>query len=71
MSKEVFTLKGKVIEALPNAMFKVSINEHHVVISTVSGKIRRFNINISVGDFVDVEMTPYDLLKGRISYRHK
>ena len=63
--------KGKVIECLPNAMFKVELENKHTIIGVISGKIRRFNINILLGDTVEVEMTPYDLTKGRITYRFK
>lgn len=72
MSKED-TLKfaGKVISCLPNAIFKVELENGHQITATISGKIRRFNINILQDDRVDVEMTPYDLNRGRIVYRYK
>jgi len=72
MSKEeILTFEGKVIECLPNAFFKVVLENKHVITATISGKIRRHNINILLNDRVDVEVTPYDLTKGRIVYRHK
>lgn len=72
MSKEVITLDGSVLESLPNAMFRVALNDNgHVVLAHLSGKIRINNINILVGDRVRVEITPYDLSKGRIVYRYK
>ena len=60
-----------VIELLPNAMFKVKLENNHEVLAHTSGRIRRNRIRILVGDKVDVEMTPYDLTKGRIVFRHK
>lgn len=71
MSKETITFTGKVIECLPNATFKVELENKHQVFGTISGKIRKFNINILLGDTVDVEISPYDLSKGRITFRHK
>jgi translation initiation factor IF-1 len=72
MAKEdVLVFQGKVINCLPNALFKVELENGHQIIATISGKIRRFNINILQDDRVDVEMTPYDLDKGRIVFRHK
>lgn len=69
--EEILTLRGTVIECLPNATFKVRLENDHEILGSISGKMRRFNINILLGDQVDVELTPYDLSKGRISYRHK
>lgn len=70
--EETFVLVGKVIECLPNAMFRVTLVDNDItVIGLLSGKMRKFNINILLGDKVDIEMTPYDLTKGRIVYRHK
>jgi translation initiation factor IF-1 len=72
MSKDdVIIVIGKVINCLPNAVFKVELENGHQVTATISGKIRKFNINILQNDNVDVEMTPYDLNRGRIVYRHK
>ena len=63
--------QGVVLELLPNAMFKVKLENDHEVLAHTSGKIRKNRIRILVGDVVDVEMTPYDLTKGRIIFRHK
>jgi translation initiation factor IF-1 len=71
MEKEIIKITGKVVECLPNATFKVEVENKHKILSTISGKIRKFNINIMVGDMVDIELTPYDLSRGRIVYRHK
>lgn len=72
MGKEdVLVFQGKVVSCLPNALFKVELENGHQIVATISGKIRRFNINILQDDRVDVEMTPYDLDKGRIVFRHK
>ena len=62
---------GVIIEALPNAMFKVQLENGHVIIAHISGKMRMFYIKILPGDRVKVEMSPYDLTKGRISFRYK
>ena len=69
--EEVLSFAGIVVECLPGALFRVKLENEHIVIATISGKIRRYNINILLNDKVDVEITPYDLLKGRIVYRHK
>ena len=72
MSKsEILTLEGVVTECLPNAFFKVCLENQHNVIATISGKIRKNNINILKDDRVDVEITPYDVDKGRIVYRYR
>ena len=72
MTKEdVLKFTGKVVNCLPNALFRVELENGHQITATICGKIRRFNINILQDDKVDVEMTPYDLDKGRIVYRHK
>jgi translation initiation factor IF-1 len=62
---------GTIIEALSNAMFRVELENGHVVIAHISGKMRMNYIKILVGDKVRLEMSPYDLTKGRISYRYK
>jgi translation initiation factor IF-1 len=62
---------GLILEALPNAMFKVQLENGHVIIAHISGKMRMFYIKILPGDKVKVEMSPYDLTKGRISFRYK
>jgi len=64
-------VKGKVTEALPNAMFKVELDNGHRILAHVSGKIRINFIRILPGDTVTVELSPYDLTRGRIIYRHK
>jgi len=72
MSKEdVIEVEGTVIEPLPNAMFKVELSNGHKVIAHVSGKIRMNFIRILPGDRVTVELSPYDLSRGRITYRYK
>ncbi len=64
------TMEAKVVEALPNAMFKVELPNQHTVLAYVSGKMRKHYIRILPGDTVTVEMSPYDLTKARITYRH-
>lgn len=64
-------MKGKVVEALPNTQFKVELENGLSIIAHISGKMRKNYIRLVPGDMVDVEMTPYDLTKGRITYRHK
>lgn len=64
-------MEGKIIESLPNAMFKVELENGHEVLAHISGKMRRHYIRILPGDKVQVEMTPYDLTRGRITYRYK
>lgn len=72
MSKEdLMEFPGVVIELLPNAMFRVKLDNEHVVLAHTSGKMRKNRIRVLVGDKVMVEMTPYDLTKGRISFREK
>ena len=72
MSKQdVIEEEGTVVEALPNAMFQVKLENGHVVLAHVSGKIRMHFIRILPGDRVTVELTPYDLKRGRITYRFK
>lgn len=72
MAKEdKLELEGKVIEALPNTEFIVELANGHRVLAHVSGKIRMYYIRILPGDRVTVELSPYDLTRGRITYRHK
>ena len=72
MSKQVaIEQDGRVIETLPNAMFKVELENGHVIIAHISGKMRMNYIKILPGDKVRVELSPYDLSKGRISFRYK
>ncbi|WP_163655145.1 translation initiation factor IF-1 [Listeria sp. PSOL-1] len=72
MAKEdVIEVEGEVQETLPNAMFKVKLENGHEVLATVSGKIRMHYIRILPGDRVTIELSPYDLTRGRITYRYK
>ena len=72
MSKQdIIEDEGTVLEALPNAMFQVELENGHVVLAHVSGKIRMNFIRILPGDKVTIELTPYDLKRGRITYRFK
>jgi len=67
--KEFIVLKGTIVEALPSANFKVKLENDQEITAYLSGKMRKFSIRLTVGDDVQVEMTPYDLTKGRITYR--
>lgn len=70
MAKEgIIEFEGKIVEVLPNQMFKVKLNNEHTVTCYTGGKMRQFRIRLVAGDKVKVEMTPYDLDKGRIVYR--
>ena len=69
--KDVIEAQGTVTEALPNAMFRVKLDSGHQVLAHISGKIRMFYIRILLGDRVLVELSPYDLTRGRITYRYK
>ena len=72
MSKEDhIEMEGKVIETLPNTTFRVELDNGHVVMAHISGKMRKHYIRIMTGDRVKVEMTPYDLSKGRITFRQR
>lgn len=72
MAKEdLIKMVGEITDCLPNAMFKVHLENGHTVLGIISGKIRKFNINILLGDKVDIEISPYDLTKGRIIFRYK
>jgi translation initiation factor IF-1 len=72
MAKEdLMEFSGEVIELLPNAMFRVKLENDHEILAHTSGKMRKNRIRILVGDKVTVEMTPYDLTKGRITFRFK
>lgn len=68
---EKIEVEGTVIEALPNTQFMVELEDGHQVLAYLSGKMRKFYIRILLGDRVKVEMTPYDLTRGRITYRFK
>jgi translation initiation factor IF-1 len=69
--KDAILVEGTVIEALPNAMFRVELENKHEVLAHISGKMRMHYIRILPGDRVQVELTPYDLARGRITYRYK
>lgn len=69
--EEAIEVEGTVLETLPNAMFKVELENKHVVLAHVSGKMRMHFIKILPGDTVTVELSPYDLTRGRITYRAK
>ena len=73
MSKkeEAIEVTGTVVETLPNAMFKVELENKHTVLAHVSGKMRKYFIRILPGDRVKLELSPYDLTRGRIVYRYK
>ncbi len=64
-------VEGTVVDALPNAMFKVKLDNGHEVLAHISGKIRMHYITILLGDRVQVELSPYDLTRGRITYRYR
>lgn len=69
-AKGFIEIRGTVTELLPAAMFRVELDNGHTVLAHLSGKMRMFKIRLLTGDRVTVEMTPYDLSKGRITYRH-
>ena len=69
--EELLEFSGTVMERLPNAMFKVKLENGHEVLAHTAGKMRKFRIRVLEGDKVDVDMTPYDLTKARIIFRHK
>lgn len=69
--EEAISMEGTVAEALPNAMFRVELENNHTVLAHVSGKMRMHFIRILPGDKVTVELSPYDLTRGRIVYRYK
>lgn len=71
VSKDVIELEGTIIESMPNAMFRVKLENDHEILAHISGKIRKNFIKILPGDKVKVEMTPYDLTRGRITFRLK
>ncbi len=69
--EEQIELVGVIVETLPNTMFRVKLDNGHVITAHISGKMRKFYIRILTGDRVKVEMSPYDLTKGRITFRMK
>jgi translation initiation factor IF-1 len=71
MKEEAIELEGIVTEVLPSAMFRVDLTNGHRLLATAAGKMRRFRIRILAGDHVTVAVSPYDLTRGRITFRHK
>ena len=71
MAKDVIEIEGTILESMPNAMFRVKLENDHEILAHISGKIIKNFIRILPGDRVKVEMTPYDLSKGRITFRLK
>ena len=71
MSKDVLEFEGKILESMPNAMFRVELDNGHEILAHISGKIRKNFIRILPGDKVTLELSPYDLTKGRIIWRDK
>jgi translation initiation factor IF-1 len=71
MAEETVTFDGKVIETLPNATFRVELENGHEVLAYLAGKMRKYYIRVLLGDRVKVEMSPYDLSRGRITYRYR
>ncbi len=71
MAEETLTLDGKIVDALPNAMFRVELENGHTVLAYLSGKMRKYYIRVLLGDRVKVEMSPYDLTRGRVTYRYR
>ena len=69
--KDAIELQGTVTEVLPNATFRVLLENGHTVLSTIAGRMRRNRIRVLAGDRVTVEVSPYDLTRGRITFRHK
>ncbi len=69
--EEALEVQGEVTELLPNAMFRVKLENEHEILAHTSGRMRKNRIRVLAGDRVTVEMTPYDLTKGRIIFRHK
>ncbi len=68
--EDMLQFEGEVTESLPSAMFRVKLENDHEIIATISGRMRKHYIRILPGDRVAVEISPYDLTKGRITYRH-
>jgi translation initiation factor IF-1 len=71
VKEEAIVLEGTIVQSLPNAMFKVQLENGHTVLGHISGKMRRYYIRILPQDKVQVELSPYDLSRGRITYRYK
>jgi translation initiation factor IF-1 len=71
VKQEAIQLEGTVTDVLPSAMFRVDLTNGHKLLATTAGKMRRFRIRVLAGDRVTVEVSPYDLTRGRITFRHK
>ncbi len=71
MAKDGIEVDGKVVESLPNAFFRVELDNGHTVLAHISGKMRKYYIRILPGDMVKVELSPYDVTRGRITWREK
>lgn len=71
MKDDMIEFEGVVSDVLPSAMFRVTLENGHEVLATMAGKMRKFRIRILAGDRVTVEVSPYDLSRGRITFRHK
>jgi translation initiation factor IF-1 len=71
VKEEKIEVEGEVVEALPSTMFRVQVDGGHSVLATISGKMRKHYIRILPGDRVKVELSPYDLTRGRITFRHR
>ena len=71
VKEDVIEMDGTITETLPNTMFRVELENGHIITAHISGKMRKHYIRILTGDKVTVEMTPYDLSKGRITYRER
>lgn len=69
--EEAIEMEGRVTDVLGNSMFRVQVNENHSVLAKVAGKMRKFRIRVIEGDRVKVEVSPYDLNRGRITYRYR
>lgn len=69
--QDLITMSGKVDEVLPGAMFRVILENEHKILATIGGKLRQNKIQILLGDSVDIEMSPYDISRGRVIYRHR
>lgn len=69
--EELIELEGVVKECLPNTIFKVILDNEHIILATLSGKMRKHNIRVLLGDHVLLEISPYDITKGRIIFRYK
>jgi translation initiation factor IF-1 len=71
MKEDMIEMEGVVREVLPSAMFRVGLENGHILLATTAGKMRKFRIRVLAGDRVTVEVSPYDLTRGRITFRHK